>query len=90
MATRLPSQVQRRYIQVSRPSSKPPATATVEVNVETAVEWPISSNSERAPNQWGRPAFGQGRTVATADKLSGSSGFGRPAFGKPVIRLTDE
>jgi translation initiation factor IF-2 len=90
-AARRPSHVQRRFLQSSRPTSKPPATAAAlreEDDVSSAQCLQSSAQPTQAPlGGFGRrPAFGS----ASSPTSGSSSGWSKPAFGLGKIELTEE
>ena len=90
-AARPPSHVQRRFLQSSRPASKPPAAAAAlrEGDDESSVQY-LQSSSQPSQAPLGgfgrRPAFGS----ASAPTSGPSSGWSKPAFGSGRIELTEE
>jgi translation initiation factor IF-2 len=88
---RHPSQVQHRFLQSSRPASRPPATAAAlrEDDDGSNVQY-LQSNSQPSGSPLGgfgrRPAFGG----ANPPTSSSSGGWGKPAFGSGRIELTEE
>jgi translation initiation factor IF-2 len=83
--------MQRRYLQSSRPASKPPAIAAAlqEDDDGSNVQY-LQSDTQPSGSPLGvfgrRPAFGS----ASSPTSSSSSGWGKPAFGSGKIELTDE
>jgi translation initiation factor IF-2 len=90
-AARLPSHVQRRFLQSSRPASKPPATAAAlreDDDGSSAQYLQSSSHLSQAPlGVFGRrPAFGS----ASPSTSGPSSAWSKPAFGSGRIELTEQ
>ncbi len=90
-AARRPSHVQHRFLQSSRPASRPPATAAAfQEDEDGSGAQYLQSNSQPSGTPLSgfgrRPAFGS----ASLPTSSSSSAWSKPAFGSIRIELTEE